>query len=847
LRVDIDNVGSEIGMHSYSANWDASANYNWTKGTSVALPVGESRMYTSYLLDMRSAIEDMATYLGSPIPTPTWAISTITELYDNVDASVVTANVASAVDFRLTSIWEEIQDQLNIMQASDEYWIDSVSGNDTTGDGSVGNPWKTWNKAAGVINTKASGILNFEAGTYLMGTTITTNSVTIRGNSTQDTFMYTTHATSTGALEGDNCVVQDIFFDQNLDATGSYGYFKTTNNLVVNRCVFLSDTSASRACFVNLGTNITFNHCSFIGYSNNSYGLYTTATLTYANNCAFYDLSTCLLTGSGKTVNDDYCAFYDFTLKEHTSGTYNTTNLVSLTEDPQIRDKSNCFLDISSYYVDKASTPGWDIGAYPDSPYNHYQVISELVTSTDATVDSTSEIIAESVKAQEDLTEVAMNINIDMFLGGLFSSGINTISYVDAATLAVDAAVADFPTFTYNGAAMDIRFDNPNSHSCELHLFVDDGTDVSGVAWWDANKSIAAGTTTNTYFINAWKDTVTGDEIGKQYSIDNSQTADFDNSSWAYIKVYARIYDTVSEVWSELVYDEKDYWLNDFNTTMFYLGDNPRTVNGEYANHANYYSQKYHSGTNSYLREDLVDWLDDDRRYIYNPQVKAHVYDYSSSSEGTTPVVYYDGKVKISWQKRLRITSPDYIEGKRRSVQLAIYASLYTNYGNLNSGGAHCFATSTTQCHEIGAYNTSTYPMGDTASDAQYIQLIAHRASDCLLHSSEMSQVLVMPDSGSSGEVYAWGDFSNSAIFTYSQIKIQNVDPFPGCGYGYADLVLVEEDATHNFPTGWAPWEVTRWDHGINTDITDGSMNEGELSYRTYYDNGTPTHASWSW
>lgn len=870
LRADIDLMGGLIGMTSGNGSWNGDGTKIWTKGTTASIDDGV--LWLSYITDMRTACEEMATELT--IDAPAWTIATVNlkGLYDNTGA-IIPAQETTHTDFRKTSLWTDVQTALIAIEQGTfdfaEIWIDSIDGSDGN-TGTEISPWATWNHAMVTdidgesfnINEAGSGILHINAGTYEMDTALTADNITILGEAAYNTFCWTAHLVTSAAMTGNNLTVKDIFFDQTIGGA-AFGYFETTNNLNVQRCVFRA--TSGRNVHVNGSTYASFSHCSFYNSGKNGFGLYATGTtLCEVTDCLFYDMSTCI-TVSG-TVNYDYCGFYDFDNETWTSGTYNGTNQVYT--DPQIRAKSNAFLDISSPYIDASST-GADIGAYPDGPYNTYKVLSDSITASDITIDKLTESVSDSITVVEDVTTSVFNVNIDMFLGGLFDSAVESISYLSADSIRLPGLGTPY---TYNGAALDISFDNNDSDLCELYLVAGDGvTDYTPVAWWAANASYSADSTTDAYFINGWRDCITNDEIGKAYDefliwddkvggvgsgIANyaaklpNASENPDNSSVAQLIVHARIYNTVTETWSEMVTDTKLYGFNDFNKVMYYMGDNPRSVIDEYANHANYQSQKFHSGTGIYTNAAGVDWIDDDRHYIYNTPAKADLYAYYHDVHGTDPIVFYSSYVKIHWQKKLITSAINYIEEKRSRHQFTIYACIYVNHGNMNFNSLSCFTTSSTRVHTIGTALSPTsypaiYPVDNASNTLQYVELIGIQGSDCTVHSSHAAAFYVTPDTNANHQVRMSSDHAGNDLFPYTNLKFQTINPW-SCPWGLKDLFTTFETQGVT-PGGWSPWTFFQTDYGVNTNNNTGVNEEGRLGSRASFTSVGWSTPSWNW
>lgn len=141
------------------------------------------------------------------------------------------------------------------------------SGNDSTGDGSTGNPWLTLTKAMATMSTAGGHTLLIGDGDFAEDTSALgywliaknfTAPVTIRGEN-YDANLVTIHGTS------------GTTYDTLISAT--------TNNIIFQSVSFVMRTNATAngAIRIAQGTNLTFNSCNFIGLTasgQHRYGLY---------------------------------------------------------------------------------------------------------------------------------------------------------------------------------------------------------------------------------------------------------------------------------------------------------------------------------------------------------------------------------------------------------------------------------------------------------------------------------------------------------------------------------------------------------------------------------------------
>jgi hypothetical protein len=451
-------------------------------------------------------------------------------------------------------------------------------------------------------------------------------------------------------------------------------------------------------------------------------------------------------------------------------------------------------------------------------------------------VDSLLEIYAsDNIYFNEDLTEINMNVNVDMFLGGLFaSSTTGVVSYIDTS----DAVIADMkvngqiPDFTYNGASLDISFDNPGGDACKVFVIKDNGSSpYDQVWWWDEFAVYEAGTSTSPYLIDAWKDGITNDEWGKQYAF-STITADVVNDQQADITLKIRVYNTITDQWSELVTVSKTYYFNDWNKTLYYCGDNPRIVDNEYANHANYYSQVYHTGTTKYTRADSVDWADDGRRFAYNPMFKMERHLSYTATNPADPTNAY-----TTWQNR-RMGSLQPAGDNTTRAMMMINACVSVNFGNWNNLSDEVFTDPTNQPFDGGTENFTSPIMSATSSDIHYVHMTAREGSDCTGHGSHSSIIVRFP----SGDNVAWGDYSKKHIILEDAdfYYLQGDNPHPSCsGNKFYFWTL---DGLGETPGGYSAWSITKQVWYVNTDDDGNYLYGGAIHYASH--GGT---ASWTY
>jgi hypothetical protein len=892
LRGDVDFLGEMLNITG--SNW-TNNHFNWTKGSVLALD-SEGKLWLSYITDLRTAAEELWTQAGlSGSPSWTISDTNLKHLYlkhftatvsgsvltqSGADFSDVTNNsdyvyiikgtgvtpgrykitghttttltldsapgdssagdvvfeialtgrLANFTDVRKKSLYQDVRDAL--MDISEEIflYVDAVNGNDTTGDGTEGSPYKTWDKVISEANSAGLGVY-FKPGAYTVGTTLTANSVELIGESLGDVIIDVS-STTQRVTSGNNVKIRNLFFG---DGTTQYVHFENAANLDVKNCVF---RGYSNNIMWGAGcADANFTHCSFIGDAGYEYDtavVWARGTIqpdVTFDSCCFVNTNKGIQTNSDAThdVNEDYCAFYNVTTKHVGGASFNVTNEFSTTQDPLIDNIETCYLRDTSPYIDEASD-GYDIGGYSDGPYNFFKTASDSVSVNDSTEMDLLEAASDDTHITEDVKTANMNVSVDMFLSGLFESDSSgDITYLTENDVSAPTYV---PDLEYNGAALDVSWDNTGGDLCKLYIAVDDGvTDYSPPSWWIVNASYPAISTTQIngtrgYGIDLTKDCDTNNEWGDAGDF-TIVTADGVNDQQWDIALKVRVHNVNKDEWSEVISLSKTYNFNDFDKTMYYCADNPRVVAGEYADHSNYYANAYHTGTSKYTRPDDTDWSDDNRRYAYNPMFKiakllpqaAFISQgFTSSSEDVYQI----------WKDRKAGAGQPMGKNAARA-NFGVYTPIFINYGNFNYNGGHCFANpSTAQPYDGGTANFTSPVLSSSTSDIRYLQLQGVEGSDCMIHSSHRGYIIRMPAGGN----WALNDFiGQPALIDDSDIYYQQADnPWTAC-LPDNHFYLFTKDNEGNTPGGYSAWFYTLQKFYVNTDSS-GNLDYGILSPR---------------
>lgn len=821
FRADIDYLGNLIGMNSYSSNWNADGQFIWTQGTTIEIEKIGSTLFIKFskslMTDFRTACEDM--YTKQSLGTITWTIDPVVPLY-NTDFSIISANKATYTDVRKLSLYTNIQDALKAVAETAFIFIDITNGDDTTGDGTYDNPYQTWLKAVTIVNASGGNIF-LKEGEYSSGSThgqLTADNVLVKGASLGKVILNARSGTASGATfkTAHGFTLEDVVIPtKDYGSYYSRGFYLVNdcNSATLRRCIFNSDdTQYSSALLRFDGTNGTLDHCSFVG-TKGTYtydGIFADHAALTLKDCLFLDLDDCVYFTSAfnGNVTEDNCGWYgyDNIYAKDPAATYNLTYNNRLTTDPEITNKVTCYLSDTSPYIEQASD-GYDIGAHLTGKYNVLRTITETITIAESPIRKQKYIIHEDINAFEGINVTTMNLEINMALWGLFrSSATGVVEYLDKTEI-----TAPHASFTYNGASLDVSFDNTGGDNCELYISYDDGiSDYDDVVWWELARTqygYYAGNGTSGYFIDAWKDIITNDEWGKGFAF-STVTADGVNNKQADITIHLRVYNTITKTWSELLTKSKTYNFNDFEKTIFYCGDNPRIVDSEYANHVNYYAQEYHSGTNKYVRPDGINWSADGRRFAYNPMFKTDKLIELVNNAPTQETVYG------WWQDRYCANSPMGFNNIKTDFML--YACVAVNFGNWNYNGISVFDNfDANMPYDKGSPTLSNPVLKNAESGLHYIRFTPKESSDCQHHASHASIAVRFP----SGDNIVWGDFCGKH-YKLNDAEIyfqQGNNPFTACLPENRYYFWIK-DYTGDTPGGYAAYIATSQIYQVNRD-----------------------------
>jgi hypothetical protein len=783
---------------------------------------------------------------------------------------ILSSNKASYTDSREATLYEDIRTALLDIVDSNTIFVDATNGNDSTGDGSQGNPYKTWNKGVDVVNT-SGGDLYFEIGTYTMNRVLTNDGTTITGADNVLTIFENDNTTY--QINADNITVEFIHFDY--DTTSRY--FETCQDLTIKDCIFVTGTlSGQWACTLRLCQNPTINHCTFIGKDltkvSTQVGLFwwgnVASDVATVTDCAFVSTGDCIdINDSGDTLTTNYCAFYDFNNKKVGSGTHTNTNEFSDTADPIIANTTSAYLDIASPYIDEASVGTLDIGGHRDGGYNTAKTIAEAIGEAEALTQSLSIPLTESMAMHENLTSENFNINVDMFGGGIFRSKKDgTIVYYQAMTEPIrgDTTQGSYPVaFDYNGAFLDISFDNGYGNLCNVYIIEPNqyGDYSDNVTWWISNAQNAAASTTDAWAIDCTDEAGLGNEFGTYYSY-STVTADGVNDQRATITLKVRVHDTIRDVWSsDIASVTKTYNFNTFLGTMYYMNDNPRMVANEYANHANYLAQPYHTGTAKYTRADGVDWINDGRRFAYNPMFKiyCHLPEFPHTESSDDNWIYNHGtpewtapqEVYTGW--KLRTFEQSWAGTGHALVRwtigrLMVYASQFGNFGNWNDSGTHSFGDTPSVFNEPfdgGTQHRDAFPahvLGGNASDLHYLLPMTNYITDCSVHNSYGGAVVRFPSGENLGYGFTYiGEYvnlnNNEMYFKWDDNPVTGCSAWtstcPGHSSEWYILWIKPQTPTggSGFDDGFVPWVLAE-EIAYNNNNVSGSSTYGWCSAR---------------
>jgi hypothetical protein len=898
LRQDVDYLGELLNQTG--ANWTAN-NYDWTVGTSTALDT-DGRHWLSYITDLRSAVSDLWTTAGLS-GSPSYTIATlqplhyrgttattsgsvltyngvndftdvttsVDNLYVNSGTGVTTGvypitgktsntltvtgtlgtstagdvdftvrlsgNEASYTDVRWASLYTDIQDHLITISENSFIYCNADTGNDTTGDGSYDNPYQTFDKAVTIVNSSGGNIFLQAASTdYTVVTTLTSNNTLVRGSMTDEVVLVVPSGKTLAYLLS-NTTFKYIYFG---DGTTSPGIYVSAgiSNIDFEYCVFRVANN-TRGLWTSSNSKGTVSHCTFItsGSGSTTYGAYMTGSSTnYTfNNCTFDDVYNGILAQGTVTLN--YCNFEDVTVKTTGSATFTNNNEHSSSTEPNILEITTGYLNNTSDLIDAASD-GFDIGAYPDSPYNVLATATDAIGIAESAEMSLILTETDVIKPRDNVATETLNVSVDMMLGGLFfSDTVGNVSYLSSTDITPPALVAGFD---YNGAALDVSWDNTGGDLCEVHIAVDDGvTDYTPASWWETNGTNPAITTAQTYGTRGYgidlvEDTVTADEWGDMGSF-STVTADGVNDQQWDITLKVRVKNLNTGSWSEVATVSKTYNFNDFDDVVYYCADNPRTIADEYDNHANYLAQPYHTGTAKYTRPDGVDWSNDNRRFAYNPMYKTDKHMSFSSLEASNQDPYTRWKERKSYP-----TQP--LGNNWAYTEHILYNTIACNYGNWNNAGTATFAApSTAQPYDDGTATFISPVMRSATTGMRYLYLQTYWGSDCIGHTSQRGCIILMP----SGELWAYNDFiGKPATITNTKVfYVEQDTQYVACQPNVQNYCNVKQQVGSSTPSGYAQYNWTYSEIWINTDNITGALSYGEIAWNKSHTNGSTTWA----
>lgn len=187
------------------------------------------------------------------------------------------------------------------------YYI-SPSGNDTTGNGSSGNPWQTISKA--VTSSTAGDTINLAAGSYVWPSALQTiNDRTLTGAGASSTTVTASGGSVAGFVVYGTVAISGLRFTNAVRNSGNNAGFFYNNQpaqpltLTVNDCIF---------------DNLTWQSASGAGIFVIPYNITATQVLNF-NRCLFYGNKSSVLnqdghwwlaSGANATLNLTNCTFY---------------------------------------------------------------------------------------------------------------------------------------------------------------------------------------------------------------------------------------------------------------------------------------------------------------------------------------------------------------------------------------------------------------------------------------------------------------------------------------------------------------------------------------------------------
>lgn len=274
-------------------------------------------------------------------------------------------------------------------------YANADTGDDSTGDGSIGTPYETLDKCLTEANSGDVIILNAATATYTMVNKVLPTEITIKGTVTPDpnglsAIIDTNNSSATYTLSN-TITMEDLIF-QNWKTTSTISFIYTntaTGDAAVNftRVIFkdiqFSSSTGSRGGFIGNGSQVspssvdsitkTFNECVFSNIKSNGV-VYTTMLrsnsgnqFAYFNNCTWYADATGLglpyIAGYGNSagsiasithknwaIKNEHSTAIDFgnAVTESMDGCVYTGNVTLTANTTNMTNSDPLFLDVSN-------------------------------------------------------------------------------------------------------------------------------------------------------------------------------------------------------------------------------------------------------------------------------------------------------------------------------------------------------------------------------------------------------------------------------------------------------------------------------------------------------------------
>lgn len=262
------------------------------------------------------------------------------------------------------------------------WYVSNDSGNDSTGDGSEGSPYKSINKAASVATQGDTILVESSASGYGYTNGTDWGGFHIKGIDEPDlkngTYAMIDGSGNTGRIDldanGVTSTIENFYIKDSIPSITLFDYYSATGavDFIFKRCIFdnisLAPNNNGRNGLIGRyssgepsvdSIDVLFENCSFI----NLYGggwvafpiLTPTMTVTFRNSTFYFDSSITTPLDSivkGSTNYDNYVYFYNCII-DNQQGT--TLEVYDGADDDYLVIKNTCYRDLSKANADETA------------------------------------------------------------------------------------------------------------------------------------------------------------------------------------------------------------------------------------------------------------------------------------------------------------------------------------------------------------------------------------------------------------------------------------------------------------------------------------------------------------